>query len=307
LLGTGPQLPSSSQYSRLKLGYHSTQHLEQELCEVDQLTPGQFVNATYERPPYTPMRGEVQQKTCVGFEPNKMWSNWEWKPSSNCSFPRFDADTFCQMAINKTVAIVGDSISLDHYLSLSHLLGIPQALPRARNKSALLVSKTCNGTSTVIGKRDFFLHNVGNIIDEFNPDVLVLNRGAHYTPNDKLADDLHRIIIPSLVDWQTQCKLQHRNCMFIWRTSVPGHPNCTQYTQPATSVEAMEAVIEEHGAVFKWNAFKEQNELIMSILAESNLTYEIMDGYNVNILRPDAHKNKGDCLHTVSRKIHSMQ
>ena len=63
---------------------------------------------------------------------------------------------------NRTVAIIGDSISLDHFLlslairigdsisldhfllSLSHLLGVPYALPKVMNRNVLLKSHVCN-------------------------------------------------------------------------------------------------------------------------------------------------------------------
>jgi len=110
-----------------------------------------------EHPPYIPMKAEVGTKTCPNFEPNETWQEWEWAPNSNCEFSNsnFDEEMYCSLAINKTIAIMGDSISLDHFLSLTHLLGVPQALPRVRNKNALLISNVCNGTSILIGKEIF--------------------------------------------------------------------------------------------------------------------------------------------------------
>jgi hypothetical protein len=45
------------------------------------------------------------------------------------------------MGGNWTIAIVGDSTSFYRFLSLTHLLGVPQALPKGRRKDALLISR----------------------------------------------------------------------------------------------------------------------------------------------------------------------
>jgi hypothetical protein len=121
---------------------------------------------------------------------------------------------------NKTVAIVGDSTLFDHFLSLSHLLKVPQALPRVRSKDTLLISQVCNNeddnnnnsnnnsnsnnsnnsaggggadssSSKLIGKRDFFVNSVKEIVRDHFPDVLVLNRGTHYVPNNQLLGQLN--------------------------------------------------------------------------------------------------------------------
>ena len=144
---------------------------------------------------------------------------------------------------NKTIAIIGDSTSFDHYLSLSHLLGVPRALPKAMKKNALSTSLVCNNNSFIIGKRDFYLKSVQDIVDEFFPDVLVLNRGAHYVPDDELLDHIVQNVFPILWNWQQTCMMRNKTCHLIWRTSVPGHPNCTQYLKPSTSLPEMENLV----------------------------------------------------------------
>ena len=274
------------------------------LCSMAQLTSGRWVNNTYERPLYIPMRGEVQQKICQGIDRNGPWHTWDWHPSSDCSFSRFNQDMFCRLAFNKTIAIIGDSISFDHFLSLTHLLGIPQALPRVMKKFANLKSQVCNGTSMLVGQRDFFLQNsIADIVNTTFPDIMVLNRGAHYTPDTVLTDAFHQTIFPQLRDWQSRCQQLNRQCLLIWRTTVPGHPNCSQYTQPAVSLQEMEALVASQAAVtnYKWDQFSSQNKLVLDLFQNASLDYRVMDAYPINILRPDAHKhgNKNDCLHTV--------
>lgn len=296
------------------------------LCPNKDLKIGRWVNVTYERPPYVPMRGEVNQRTCRReIKQNRPFKTWMWVPdattgrsngSKSCVFQKFDNDAYCRLMQNKTVAIMGDSISLDHYLSLTHLLGVPKALPRVwKKKTVLLVSEVCgnnshgndnnhyNSTSKLIGKRDIHLNFLNEIVRDHFPDVLVLNRGAHYVSNDKLLAHLNTIILPQLIVWQSRCVLEKKDCLLIWRTTVPGHPNCDQFMVPSTSVEEMEQYIainakDEH----HWGDFSVQNELMLTAFQNNesllaNISYEVMDAYHVNILRPDVHATS-DCLHT---------
>ena len=311
------------------------------LCPIQDLKNGRFVNQTFNRPLFTPRRGQVQQNTCNPnlFQPNQTFHNYVWEPSAvhskGCTYVSFDKDSYCRIMRNKTIAILGDSISLDHFLSISHLLGVPHALPKAKYKFALLKSHVCNDmsnsgvvsnnndgvsnnandgsnrntgsnhsgitTSTLLGKRDFYRNSVQDIANEYFPDVLVLNRGAHYVSDDELLGHLNNTLFSQLNDWQERCRLNDKKCLLIWRTSVPGHPNCTQFTKPSDSVKEMEELILQGGGHFHWDQFKEQNELVLEAFQRTNLSYKVMDSYHVNILRPDLHRGKDDCLHTVSR------
>ena len=107
---------------------------------------------------------------------------------------------------------------------------------------------------------------------------------------------------PILREWQQECTIQNKHCLFIWRTSVPGHPNCMQYSEPSTSLTEMEDLVRNQSIDprYNWNKFSIQNELILNALYQANLTHEVMDAYFVNILWPDMHQGN-DCLHTVRR------
>ena len=275
------------------------------LCRIEEIVPGKWIKATYTQAPYIPMRGEVQQKACPNFDPDAdIWNTWEWMPnaftSSDCFYSsKFDIDQYCALANNKTIAIIGDSISFDHYLSLTHLLGLPKALPRARNKFPQVISEPCNGTSKLIGQRDFYLTKVGEVIQKHSPDVIILNRGAHYTTDDELLQHFNYTLIGQLETWQAECIANtSKRCLLIWRTTVPGHPNCDQYTQPAESITEMEQMIKNNSDMgYSWDNFQHQNELVLNLLTNSSLEFEIMDAYHINILRPDAHVSRTDCLH----------
>ena len=166
-----------------------------------------------------------------------------------CTFVSFDKDSYCRITRNRTVAIIGDSISLDHFLSLSHLLGVPYALPKVMNRNALLKSHVCNDmsnsgvisndigdsvsdnandgsnrnagsnyssittTSTLLGKQDFcYLNSVQQDTNEYFPDVLVLNQGAHYhvSDNELIGHLNNTLLFSQLNDWQDRCRLNDK-------------------------------------------------------------------------------------------------
>lgn len=238
-------------------------------------------------------------------QPYASFHTWEWEPKvvqeKGCEFSRFSNNSYCQLMRNKTVAIVGDSISFDHYLSFSHLLGVLSALPQAMNKNAILTSQVCSDSSLVIDKRDFHLNYVQEIVDEYFPDVLVLNRGAHYVDSDQFLHHMVNRVFPILNGWQHKCTMNNRECLLVWRTTVPGHPTCEQYSEPSNSLAEMEDLVRNKSinSSYNWDKFSNQNVIILDALDQANITHEVMDAYFVNILRPDLHQGV-DCLHTVS-------
>ena len=87
----------------------------------------------------------------------------------------------------------------------------------------------------------------------------------------------------------------------VWRTTVPGHPQCPSYTEPTTNSTDLERLIEDHGVSrhYHWHEFQRQNLLIEHVLSESGVDYEMLDAYHLNILRPDMHRvSTNDCLHS---------
>jgi len=279
------------------------------LCSVADLKEGQWVNVTYDLPPYIPEKSIKHDYTCPDLKPDQVFHTWEWEPNAvkekGCTFSRFSNESYCQLMKNKTVAIVGDSISFVFYMSLSHLLGVPMAVPLVREGNAIRTSEVCGGSSTLVARRDFYLDTVQSMVDEYSPDVLVLNRGAHYKPDEELIAHLENTVFPQLHEWQSKCRANNKDCYLIWRTTVPGHPNCTSYTQPSTSIAEMEELVKssaESNPDFNWHKFSHQNHLVLEAFSkQTNLTYEVMNSYNANLLRPDMHINGADCLHMVRR------
>ena len=155
-----------------------------------------------------------------------------------------------------------------------------------------------------------------NVISTFRGNLIVANEGPHYMPGGefvKFVDSLIRW----LRHWQdtapacqaksragiTECLLA---CMVVWKTSVPGHPNCKEFSQPSSNVTEMEALVAnpmpyDNNAEYKrygWWAMKHHNRIVEQRFAERNLTYAIMDAYALRILRPDQHfSERHDCVH----------
>ena len=65
------------------------------------------------------------------------------------------------------------------------------------------------------------------------PDVLVLNTGSWYSST--LVRNAERRY-GAIKKWQEKCREQCRDCHVVWQTTAPGHPRCTDYNQPYTSV-----------------------------------------------------------------------
>ena len=92
--------------------------------------------------------------------------------------------------------------------------------------------------------------------------------------------------------------------LVLFRTTVPGHPQCERYSIPVNNITLMEAVIANKSLYpgnnywkFKWWKFKAQNKIMTKLVDESRLqNYHIMDAYDINIRRPDHHRPP-DCLH----------
>ena len=89
-------------------GTSNKEHYSRRLCSMKDLVPGNWtLGKEKDYPPYIPMKGEAQQKTCIGFDPNAKWQEWEWVPSADCEFSScdFDEDLCCSLSTIKTIAV----------------------------------------------------------------------------------------------------------------------------------------------------------------------------------------------------------
>ena len=287
-------------------------------CSLDQIKQGAWHPVTLPKAPYIPaVKGHSM---CYSKEEltKANWSTYEWIPtaasgeqtSDSCEWTRWDTDLFCEVFRNKTIAVIGDSLSWEHYTSLANTFGHRVGWSEevwTNSKKKNCVRKACNDTVKLVGRKNSRIdpNMTTQLINQNFPDILIMNRGAHFANDTRLSAELN-YTFQEVQAWQDECEVRGRECLFVWRTTVPGHPNCRDYSEPVTSVEEMETLVNNYQTVYPaalmWNKFKDQNELVSSLLKKSGLKYEILPAYEINILRPDHHhatvkRGTIDCVH----------
>lgn len=304
---------SPSQHSDYQNPNHVDNH-KLPLCKREDIYQGEWVQVSLTEVPYVP---HIRCLPKEHYKPGRKWDTWDWQPSAvqsrNCTLLRWNASHFCSLTHHATIAILGDSLSWEHYASLVQLLGLTvsehhQLVSQA--KRTMVVNYVCERQVRLVYLRDDYLTHITYIINTMSPNLLVLNRGAHFTKDNRLTTDL-REITAELKDWQTSCKTSQSSCHLMVRTTVPGHPNCWNFTRPAKSVRKMETLVGDRSRYnetdrrkFHWYDFQRQNLISLGIYQQANLSFDVLDGYYINILRPDDHRirvndvDKFDCLHS---------
>jgi hypothetical protein len=249
----------------------------------------------------------------------------------SCEFTDWQPDLFCRLLPKATIAIVGDSLSWEHYSSLIQLLGLRTRQGYQHHSRELhtnIQQAVCNGETAVVYRRDDQLSQLPSVWQPHQeqqehesttanshtsfPTVLILNRGAHYANDTMLLAGVRNNIL-QVGEWMQECRALGVDCHFFWRTSVPGHAGCDStdtnenvidYSRPVNDLDAIETRIAnrtmytEHQLKYHWYDYQHQNELVLSELAKSGLDYTVLDAYRLNVLRPDEHRShQGDCLH----------
>lgn len=282
-------------------------------CTREQVIDGQWYRVELKHPPYVIHTVHLRCYPKEAYYTSPWPYHHDWIPhamaAGECRYPDtfFDREAFCHLVDSATISIIGDSLSWEHYRSLLQLNGLhphQNFQHQSRELETNVVHRICNGRAAAIYKRDDKLSNVTASIEQNFPTILVLNRGAHFVPEDELMPGIRRVI-GEVQDWLTQCEKRGLQCHFFWRTSVPGHPNCSEAEGPVNDLEKMEALIEDLGSynerslTFHWYDYQKQNELVIAEFRKANLaSFEVLDGYYLLVRRPDEHRTgKGDCLH----------
>lgn len=308
------------------------------LCTRDQLVQGTWVPVRLSRPPYITPTVHLRCHAREIYYRN-YYDTYSWKPSSTssssqdsaattgCDFTPWRPTLFCRLMKSATIAIVGDSLSWEHYASLVQLLQAHKDKgKRTHHQGYQHLSKeldtniqqtACDGQVALVYRRDDRLTRVDHALDQNFPTVLILNRGAHHV-NDTAHVASIQQVLGHVQKWLDQCRDLDLPCRFFWRTSVPGHPDCGNFTQPVNDMAAMEALVADRSLYldddessssddprhkrpklsYQWYDYQHQNELTLSVLQDSGIPFQVIDAYSLNILRPDDHRAlQGDCLH----------
>lgn len=349
------------------------------LCTREQIKVGKWVPVTLKAPPYIVSTSHLK---CYPDETyhQGFWNTYEWQPDDTlvqrlqgeggtislsdpaitqpttaCQLSRWNSNDFCTLMRRSTILIIGDSLSWEHFRSLNHLLGKRHVSQHTMWESKLsqdnIKTYVCRNQVRLVFRRDDLLTNVSNSIfhSKTFPQVIVLNRGAHYKNDTTLLADMTDVVIPSIQSWQQQCTQLGMKCHLFWRTSVPGHIGCDKsehnFTAPVNDLTTMEGLIANKSLYnnrtieYHWYDYQHQNQLVVDLVQKhfqqpstkttlfngrnssvgdeggegneyhhgnfsalggrsSENTFDIIDAYYLNVLRPDEHRaHQGDCLH----------
>lgn len=288
------------------------------LCRRDQLTPGQWKPVTLDAPPYVSRTVHLRCPIPYDYEnPEGAWQSWNWDPlDTTCHFAAWNATEFCTLLPFATVSVLGDSTSWEQFSSLVQLLGgrvhqTLQHVSRLEGRNVVLPACRINQQGTRFVFRNDAQLTPAMVLDSISNDfpiVLILNRGAHYVNDTVLADEINDLL-PVLSEWQAACDRFELTCHLFWRTAVPGHVNCRNFTAPVNDLNFIEAHIksrlnydDERTWEYHWQDYDHQNQLVLHLLQEyaaaTGLQYQVIDAYALNVLRPDGHRwHQDDCLH----------
>jgi hypothetical protein len=296
------------------LGYPTTQEYaannQTTLCTRQEIIHGAWSPIQKLRPPYIPRNEHLR---CYSEEAytETPWDTYQWQPeSTTCKFSEWNSTDFCSVMSFGTILIAGDSLSWEQYSSLGQLLGLrirQSSQWDSKENQENHIQFGCNRQTRLVFRRDDLLTNLTGAIKEAFPQVIVINRGAHYQSDSALVSGIHQNI-KDIKEWKEKCNDYGLKCHLFWRTSVPGHPLCSQtnFTQPINDLAEMETWIgnrsnyNEHTIKYHWYDYQHQNNLALDILRQGlgDDSFEVLDAYYLNVLRPDEHRaQKGDCLH----------
>lgn len=266
---------------------------------------GEYIRTNTSQP-YFPT--DTWQNACA--RRGQAYTHWKWKPAHrSCEglIDRLEQAELCRVPLaqrsNRVLRIlfVGDSMSFQMYSSLALLssdaIHISEADQRHRTGSTS-VSLCDQKIVLTYVRNDYLTVDACKYCLNFwqfvpNHDVIVFNRGAHVLDNEST----HR----QMVNFSTILASSAQKQRLIWRTTAVGHPDCENQTEP-TVLETRTSVSTPSTQEYKWAAIKEQNDVMLNILANHSLRYEVLDAYTMSIDRRDRHHGKRadgkvDCLH----------
>jgi hypothetical protein len=305
------------------------------LCERRHIVDGMWLpEHLKDGPPYMFPSNETRCDGPVGRYYSKQgWDTFRWVPNDSivansssinstgngtapCHFTTWNKTLFCELAKHATITIIGDSLSWEHYISLVLLLGVPthhgyQHMSRLHDVN--VGHAVCDGLARIVYRRDDDLSKLRNAVLEgggessngsFIPQVLVVNRGAHYKGDAAYMKEWG-LALDVVEEWLGWCDEMKIKCHFFWRTTVPGHHHCRAFKRPVNDIAAMEAHVanlslyDANSVRYHWYDFRRQNLLAEAELdsRHANLPHRVLDGYRINLLRPDGHL-RTDCLHS---------
>lgn len=234
-------------------------------------------------------------------------SKYGWMTDKSCPEPlgAFDPADFCSSlaAFDRPgILMVGDSLQEHSFISL--LASLPGT--RSCSISGLLHSCwaiiPCPGRIVPLHfiRNDYLLWYEKDLDAYGNPDtahpwsrklsrvgspfgILIINRGAHYRPTLQVLSELEATFL--------RLKQVRPDLLVIFRTTSPGHVNCTADAVPVAEQPPI-------GAIYDWNKFPDQNVAVRKMIADKFPSTFVLDIERPTRMRPDGHRSTiRDCLH----------
>ena len=116
----------------------------------------------------------------------------------------------------------------------------------------------------------------------WQPDVIVLNRGAHFSETSDLLDGVRSTLL-----WMQEFLPR---AVVLWRNTPHGHPGCDNATGPLLAPLAAPALA---AMPFHWNAFPSQNDALEAMIKRDFPGVLHIDVATPTNLRPDGHPGNG--------------
>jgi len=275
-------------------------------CSRDELRDGKWGEIDHTAtPPYIPSK---YHRICYKGETLEGYYKSSW--TAPCRFDEFSPERFCELAGNKTIAFLGGSISWQQSVALRMILNATKPSTEKYRGSHVWA---CSNTTEIYWERMDYAedHKVKFNLEKYNPDILVLNRGIWYTPDEDLIPAFNSTL--SVVKaWQESSATEK---VVVWRTTAPGAPQCYNQFEPIkVSLDRYLREVVSNTSLpwynkgdkkafsFSWWDIERQNEVVMEMIQNSGIPFELIDAFEMYTTRPDLRrsqqdpKNK-DCLH----------
>ena len=267
-------------------------------ADPDCISFGKYVKGPrFFEPPYVPAD---PWQSCL----HKPYENWVWQSDSlQCqrlmsNLERLKlCDVSAMSAKHNSILLVGDSLTFQMFASAVLQYGSsPEAAGEAQQNNRLgrTSALICDGSINMTFIRNDYLVEGGcKYCNDFWDDarksgVLIFNRGAHVLDNTVTASQMVEFSRRVTDMWRARGEEQ----IIFWRNTVPGHDNCDFFREP-NKTTTWSVAEHPHG----WHLIPQQNELMVKILRQFPVKFELIDAYSVTVDRADRHQGGGDCLH----------
>lgn len=249
---------------------------------------------------------------------------YAWAPTAGCALAGgWSRASFCEALAGRELFLVGDSLTFTFHETLLSALLDPldpelhehsqwdtcpthtlcaaeaRAAPGRVKPGSLRYIRNDHATVAFSGKNP--ARNENMWVDALSANsLLVVNRGAHFVPDDELVQG-----VQTTIDWIA--REAPRGMGVIWRNTVPGHEledflyNGT-FARFKTPLRARHKYKEnDKAAKYNWNLFPEQNAIVEGLVKAhmEDLTraggggvgWLYLDVENSTVLRADRHKD----------------